>query len=183
MIDAVAQLPESRLYLVGRGDAAYERELHSRVEALGLGERVRFAVLERADLREVYADADALIFPSWYEEPFGIVPLEAMACDTPVVATGQGGSGEYLRDAENCLLFPPDDPAALAAAVARLASDPALRLRLVDGGRRMAGRLTSDRYAAALLEWHRAAASGFSQDTEPGPGRPSVTDGAGESAG
>jgi glycogen synthase len=51
-----------------------------------------------------------------------------------VVATGRGGSAEYLRHEENCLLMEADDPAALAAALGRLAADPALRERLRAGG-------------------------------------------------
>ena len=50
-----------------------------------------------------YAAADALLFCVEWPEPFGLVPLEAMAVGTPVVATGTGGSAEYLRDGENCL--------------------------------------------------------------------------------
>jgi glycosyltransferase involved in cell wall biosynthesis len=57
-----------------------------------------------------------------------------MARGRPVVATGRGGSGEYLRDGENALLFEAGDPAALAAAVRRLAGDPALRRRLREAG-------------------------------------------------
>ncbi len=51
------------------------------------------------------AAADALLFPVQWEEPWGLVPLEAMASGTPVVATGTGGSGEYLRDGDNCLVY------------------------------------------------------------------------------
>ena len=58
------------------------------------------------------------------------------------MATGTGGSTEYLRDGENCLLVPPGDARALAAAVARLAADPPLRARLVAGGRETAARFT-----------------------------------------
>ena len=46
-----------------------------------------------------------VLFPVRWEEPWGLVPLEAMAVGTPVVASGRGGSAEYLRDGENCLLF------------------------------------------------------------------------------
>ena len=51
-----------------------------------------------------------------------------------MVATGRGGSAEYLRDEENCLLVEADNPAALASAVGRLAADPSLRVRLRVGG-------------------------------------------------
>jgi glycosyltransferase involved in cell wall biosynthesis len=74
------------------------------------------------------------VFPVRWQEPWGLVPLEAMARGRPVVATGRGGSAEYLRDGENCVLFEADDPAALAAAVRRLASDSQLRIRLREDG-------------------------------------------------
>ena len=54
------------------------------------------------------------MFPVRWNEPWGLVPIEAMARGRPVVATGRGGSGEYLRDGENCMLFDADDDAALA---------------------------------------------------------------------
>ena len=57
-----------------------------------------------------------------------------MAVGTPVIATATGGSAEYLRDGENCLVVPPDEPLALARAVERLAADGELRQRLRDRG-------------------------------------------------
>jgi glycosyltransferase involved in cell wall biosynthesis len=87
--------------------------------------------------------------------------LEAMACGTPVVATGTGGSGEYLEDRVNCLIVPPGNADALAAAVRTLAADPALRARVIAGGARTAADLTLDRLADTLEEWHVAAAARF----------------------
>jgi glycosyltransferase involved in cell wall biosynthesis len=101
----------------------------------------------------------ALLFPG--EEDFGIVPVEAMACGTPVLATGAGGSGEFLRDGENCLLFERGDPAALAEGVRRLAADPTLRRRIAVGGLATANELTSDHLADTFEAWHRAAAERF----------------------
>jgi glycosyltransferase involved in cell wall biosynthesis len=74
-----------------------------------------------------------------------------------VVATGTGGSGEYLVDGSNCVLFRAGDPAALAAAIERLAADDPLRARLVTGGLETAARLTVDRLAADVREAYRAA--------------------------
>jgi len=97
--------------------------------------RVEFSgQLGRRELLDAYAAADAVVFPVRWSEPWGLVPLEAMARGRPVVATGRGGSAEYLHDEENCLLVEADDPAALACAIGRLAADPALRARLRDGG-------------------------------------------------
>jgi phosphatidylinositol alpha-1,6-mannosyltransferase len=96
---------------------------------------------------------DALLFPVRWAEPWGLVPLEAMAAGTPVVASGRGGSGEYLRDGENSLIFDPDGgPGALAAAVKRLAGDAAMRARLVEGGRATAGALDPRGFETAVAE-------------------------------
>jgi glycosyltransferase involved in cell wall biosynthesis len=82
-----------------------------------------------------------------------------MACGTPVVATGVGGSAEFLAGEENCLLVPPDSPAQLAAALRRLAADDGLRRRLVFAGIRTAARFSVDRQTAALEEAHVAVAT------------------------
>lgn len=104
--------------------------------------RVQLGAVPRAELAALYRDADVLVFPSRWREPFGLVPLEAMSQALPVVATAQGGSAEFLEDGVNCLVVPPDDPEALAAAVRRLAADPELRARLVAGGSATAQRWT-----------------------------------------
>jgi hypothetical protein len=102
-----------------------------------------------------------LIFPSEWDEPFGLVPVEAMACGTPVAATGVGGSGEFLRDGYNSVLFPAGDSSKLAAAVRRLECDAALRERVIRGGRRTAEQLDVDKLADSLESWHVAAAERF----------------------
>jgi glycosyltransferase involved in cell wall biosynthesis len=133
---ALRELPdEATLAIVGAGDEAHLAELHALSRELGMESRVRFARHPREELPHEYASADVLVFPALWEEPWGLVPLEAMAVGTPVVATRRGGSAEYLEDDRNCLVFEPDGgPAALAAAVRRLAGDEALRARLRDGG-------------------------------------------------
>jgi len=140
-IRALEHLPaEATLRVVGSGDEAAEQ----RLRALA-GERVTFeCIVPREDLPAVYAEADAVLFPVRWREPWGVVPLEAMGVGRPVVATGRGGSGEYLRDGENALLFDADDEAALARQVTRLADDEGLRERL-----RAAGRATAEAHTAA----------------------------------
>lgn len=160
-LKALPHLPSARLRVVGRGDNQYLAELHRLTRELGVEDRTTFSVVERDRLGAEYRAADVLIFPSVYEEPFGIVPLEGMACDTPVVATGRGGSGEYLQDGVNSLLFEASDELALAAAVQRLAGDAHLRAKLVTGGRRTARFLTTEAWIECLMEWHQAASSGF----------------------
>ena len=140
-IAALRELPGATLRIVGGGDRAYRGELRAQVEDAGLGDRVAFDEVEHAEVGAAYAAADVLVFPSLWEEPWGLVPLEAMAVGTPVIATGSGGSAEYLRDGENCLIYGPrEEPGALAAAVSRLAADPGLRARLREGGLETAAR-------------------------------------------
>ena len=135
-VDALRELPaDHQLDLVGRGGAEVEQRLRDAGAAGGLDGRVQVASAPRAELREIYSAADAFLFTSEWAEPFGLTPVEAMACGTPVIATGTGGSAEFLVDGFNCLRYPPGDPSALAAAIRRLSSDADLRGRLVAGGR------------------------------------------------
>jgi len=135
-VEALAHLrPEARLEIAGGWDKKEEARLGEVAARLGVEGRVRFAgQLDRPGLLAAYGTADAVLFPVRWEEPWGLVPLEAMARGRPVVATGRGGSAEYLRDEENCLLVEAGDPAALAAALGRVAADPALREQLRAGG-------------------------------------------------
>ena len=147
-VDAMNHLPAEATLTVlgGGGDDDYVRRLKERA-----GPNVRFARAERSELQAAYAAADAVVFPVQWDEPWGLVPIEAMSVGRPVVATGTGGGAEYMRDGENVLLMSPrDSPEALAAAVTRLAEDPALRARLIAGGRATAAPLTELAYNEAI---------------------------------
>ncbi len=160
---ALLDLPdEATLKVVGSGNERYLRDLHRLVKKHGLENRVTFEHRPRAELPALYAEADAVLFPVRWNEPFGIVPLEAMAVGRPVVATGRGGSGEFLTDGENCLIFDPAQGAGeLAKRVRILAHDPSLREHLRQGGQRtleaIRGARFNDRLLATVL---RAAWSG-----------------------
>ncbi len=154
-IAALAALPACTLRCVGGGDDSHRERLAALAAERGVASRVRFDRLPRTEIAGAYAAADALLFCVEWPEPFGLVPLEAMAVGTPVIATGTGGSAEYLDDGENCLLVEPGDGAALAAAVDRLAGDPVLRGRLRAGGLATAaahGARRFDEAIAAALE-------------------------------
>jgi glycosyltransferase involved in cell wall biosynthesis len=172
-VRALAELPhQATLDVVGRGDETVRGELEALAAELGVADRVRFSSVEREELAGIYAAADAVVFPTLWDEPFGLVPLEAMACGTPVVATGTGGSGEFLAHERNALLVAKDDATALANAVRRLAADAKLRRALVIAGRETARLLTTVRYAEVLREWHLAAVAGFATgepDARPRP--------------
>jgi glycosyltransferase involved in cell wall biosynthesis len=163
-VEALRDLPDAAtLTLVGGWDEEEEARLRELADACGVAGRVRFAgQLTRSAVRQAYADADVVVFPVVWEEPWGLVPIEAMARGRPVVATGRGGSGEYLRDGENALLFDAEDAGGLARAVSRLAGDPDLRRRLLEAGRPTAERHTEDVFNEAVLGELTATAGGVS---------------------
>lgn len=157
-IEALVELPEATLTVAGTGPEALLADLAALARRVGVAERVSFlGAVPRADLPALYERHDAVVFPVQWEEPWGLVPLEAMALGRPVTASGRGGSSEYLRDGENCLLHTPGDPTSLAATVRRLAAEPALRERLLDGGLRAARHYTESRFNAAATAQVEAA--------------------------
>ena len=87
----------------------------------------------RAALRDWYAAADVFVTTPWYE-PFGITPLEAMACARPVVGSAVGGVQYSILDGVTGLLVPPKDPPALALALATLRADPAAAAAMGEAG-------------------------------------------------
>jgi glycogen synthase len=153
-VAALAELPESAtLTIAGSGEQRLMERLRDQAVRLGVADRIeQLGMRSRAELPDIYAAADAVLFPVRWHEPWGLVPLEAMALGRPVIATGQGGSGEYLRDAENCLLVPPGQPSAIARAIRRLAAEPELRSRLRAGGLQTAGDLTETAFNEAVLD-------------------------------
>ena len=151
-IEALARLPaEATLTVRGDGPAAHRADLEALATRLGVRSRVRFEAARTGPVLGAYAAADVVLFPVTWDEPWGLVPLEAMSVERPVVATGTGGSAEYLRDGENCLRFPRRDAGALAAAVRRLAEDAALRDRLVARGRATAAEYTEAAFVAGVI--------------------------------
>jgi glycosyltransferase involved in cell wall biosynthesis len=134
LLHALAALPDAALVLVG--DGPERSRLEALTAELGLGERVRFTGWQ-AEPRRHLTTVDVFGLPSRFEG-FPLAVVEAMLAELPVVATTVGSVPEAVRDGETGLLVPPDDPAALAAALRRLLSDPALRLRLGRQGRALA---------------------------------------------
>lgn len=154
-VEALARLPaEATLRVAGPDNGAHAAELRRLARELGVGDRVTIGAVPRSGLAEVYAAADAVLFTSGWQEPFGLVPIEAMACATPLVAAPTGGATEFLVDGINCLAVPPRDAVAVAAAVRRLADDTDLRTHLVNGGRTTAANYTADRLTDLMEEWH-----------------------------
>jgi glycosyltransferase involved in cell wall biosynthesis len=136
-----------RLLVVGDGDQRAELE---RLAAPLGGAVELFGDVSRARALELLRAADALALPSAYEGLSHVV-LEAMEAGKPIIASAVGGNLELIRDGENGLLVPYADPAALAAALERLASQPELASRLGQQARLEAEARSWPRLVAATL--------------------------------
>jgi D-inositol-3-phosphate glycosyltransferase len=130
VIRALAAVPDAELVIAGGPDpeglgADPEAQRLSRLAAqLGVADRVRLiGAVPRPDLPALLRSADLVVCAPWYE-PFGIVPLEAMACGVPVVATAVGGFLDTVVDGATGALVPPRRPDRLAAVLRRLLAEP-----------------------------------------------------------
>ena len=128
-IEAMAQVENAELVIAGGPpqnelDADPEaRRLNARIAELELENRVRLVgQVPHDEVPALLRSADVAVCSPWYE-PFGIVPLEAMACGKPVVATAVGGMQDTVIDGVTGRLVPPHDPQALAAALSGLLAD------------------------------------------------------------
>jgi len=148
LLDALPAVPDVRLVVVG--DGHLRADLEKRAAELGLAARVTFTGWSE-DVRGHLADADALVLPS-RSEGFPLTVVEAMLAGLPVVATAVGSVPEAVTDGETGLLVPKDDVGALAAALRRVAEDPALRTRLGARGREVAAASFTVEHMARAFE-------------------------------
>jgi D-inositol-3-phosphate glycosyltransferase len=121
-----------------RGEGGYRRHLVNLSYQLGVQDHVRFLPFTK-DVPEFMAAIDVFALPS-YSETFGLVLIEAMAMEKPVVATSTGGVPEIVEDGRDGLLVPPRDEKALAEAIVLLLEDASLRNTLSRHARRDAMR-------------------------------------------
>lgn len=133
-----AELPDVELLIVGADDRLVEpdsftAELKQLAQSLGVAHKVRFTGA-RSDIPKVLAACDLFTLPS-FEEPFGLVFLEAMAMRRAVVAVNNGGTPEVVEHGRTGLLSAPWDISALAANILTLLRDPELRARMGQNGR------------------------------------------------
>jgi glycosyltransferase involved in cell wall biosynthesis len=154
-VRALRSLPEAELVVVGGPapdaiDADPEvRRLRRMAREAGVGDRLVFAgSVARADVPAWVRSADVVLAVPWYE-PFGITPLEAMACGRPVVATAVGGLQDTVVDGVTGDLVPPRDPARLGEVLAAL---------LADDERRAAYGAAGVKRARARYRWSRVVA-------------------------
>jgi glycosyltransferase involved in cell wall biosynthesis/phosphoheptose isomerase len=159
VIEALAELPDTELVVAGgppRAELAADaeaRRLRGVAASCGVAERVDLrGRVERSELPALLRSADVVVCAPWYE-PFGIVPLEAMACGIPVVASAVGGMIDTVVDGVTGLHVSPRDPERLASALRPLLDDPGYRAALGRAGVRRARRLYDwGRVATATLD-------------------------------
>ncbi|PYS90690.1 MAG: glycosyltransferase family 1 protein [Acidobacteria bacterium] len=152
---ADAKLPQ--LVLVGKKAWLYDETLRAIAEC-GLAQEVNLTgYVPEGDLPALYTGALCFVYPSYFEG-FGLPPLEAMRCGTPVIAGDRTSLPEVLGDAG--LLVDPFDEAALAAALARLIDDANLRARLRGKGIARAARFDWHDTARQTLEVYQRATGG-----------------------
>jgi glycosyltransferase involved in cell wall biosynthesis/phosphoheptose isomerase len=185
VIEALAELPDAELVVAGGPPAAEldadpdVQRLRAVAERSGVADRVDLrGRVERADLPALLRSADAVVCAPWYE-PFGIVPLEAMACGVPVVASAVGGMIDTVVDGVTGIHVPPRDPERLAAALRSLLAQPERRAAIGRAGVRRARRLydwgrvataTLDVYARHVRRRERAAGTARFRLTSSGAG-------------
>jgi glycosyltransferase involved in cell wall biosynthesis len=133
VVRALVAVPATELLVVGGPPAAQldadpeVRRLRAIAARAGVGDRVRFlGALGRDEVPALLRSADLAVCVPWYE-PFGIVPLEAQACGTPVVGSRVGGLLDSVDDGRTGVLVPPRDPRLLGAAVVGLLDRPGRR--------------------------------------------------------
>jgi glycogen(starch) synthase len=109
----------------------YEKELRRMASQPGVAGKINFlGKIPRDELPRIYAEHDILVFPSEWDEPFAITPLEAIASGLAVVGTTTGGSGELFRERETAMTFRAGDAADCARAIRELCADENLRQKI-----------------------------------------------------
>jgi D-inositol-3-phosphate glycosyltransferase len=156
IVRALAAVPDASLVIAGGparehlDDDAEHARLLALARSAGVADRVSFVGrVSRAEAPALIRSADVVVCAPWYE-PFGIVPLEAMACGRPVVGTAVGGLRDTVVDGETGVLVAPQEPDALAAALRELLPDPDRREAM--------GRHAADR-ARRRYSWPSIAAA------------------------
>lgn len=150
----------AQLLVVGgdtSGPDAELRRLSALASELRIAPHVSFTGAQpRERLREYFSAANVFVTTPWYE-PFGITPLEAMACATPVIGSAVGGIRTTVIDRKTGFLVPPNDPVRLASRLALLAREPRLAERLGWTGLRRAHRhFTWRRVAMQMVSVYRS---------------------------
>ncbi len=163
VIEALVHVPGAELVIAGGGEAPdlvndpEAQRLSALARDAGVADRVYLrGRVERAEVAPLLRSADVVVCVPWYE-PFGIVPLEAMACGVPVVVSSVGGLVDSVLDGITGLHVAPRSPRQLAAALNALRLDAATRRRFGRlGAARARSRYSWSRIAAETLDVYHA---------------------------
>jgi glycosyltransferase involved in cell wall biosynthesis len=168
-----------QLHIVGDGDEVYMKELKRMIQRMRLARTVLLhGKVGHDGLLAYYDRADILLVPSLWQEPFGLVVVEAMARGLPVIASDEGGPAEIVTHGKDGILVKPGDERALASAITDLLGHEDWRVRLAINARAtVARRFTLEeninRVEQHLLKTlaHRPGMIQYAQDELMGPSR------------
>ena len=151
VVRAFAALAHPRVRLVIAGnDMGYGRTLAALISQAGIADRTTVTgLLPGRERAAALADADVVVYPS-QGEVFGLVPVEALLCGTPVIVSNDSGCGEVIADLGGGLLVPPGDHGALASAITRVLDDRPGWTTAAADARVRARRYSSEQVSAAL---------------------------------
>jgi L-malate glycosyltransferase len=155
------RLPSAELVVAGAvlfdssryDNPGFEASVHALIAELGLADAVHM-LGHRDDIPQVLAALDLLLVPSW-EEPFGLVVVEALSCGVPVIATELGGPAEIITDGVDGRLLAPRRPELWAREAAKLLEDQPRYARMAAAAPAAAGRFGPAAHAAATLAVYR----------------------------
>lgn len=137
LIDAMKHFPDTELRIMGRGE-----ELSAlKKQAKGMDNITFFGFVSQEELGKELSQAKCAVFPSLWEEPFGLVLVEAMQCGVPVIVSNRGAFPEIVEDGVAGLIFDPDQPETLVHAIKELIEKDAICQALSEAGQERAGEI------------------------------------------
>jgi glycosyltransferase involved in cell wall biosynthesis len=140
--EGVKELPTLTVAAQLLGDA-YEHQIKELINDLRINNQVEFlGLVPKEHMAKLYNDHHVVIFATENEEPFGMVPIEAMTAGVAVISTATGGAKEYLQAGSNALIFEQGDPIQLAKHIAFLTNNEDFRQSLIHTGRHTAASFT-----------------------------------------
>lgn len=152
LIEAMTALPATLLMICGTGPDDYISSLKDLAERLGVDKRMKWVGFSH-EVEKYIGRAEIGVVPSRWKEPFGLVILEFMSHQIPVVSTNNGAQPEIITDGADGFLVPPDNPGALAAAIRRLSDNPSLRKKMGEAARKtFLDRFTYDKFYRQVMD-------------------------------
>jgi glycosyltransferase involved in cell wall biosynthesis len=138
---------------------ALRNELVALARKAQAADAVHFLAFDRSEIASAYRASDLVWYPTIDDEPFGLVPLEAMACAIPLIVSRSGGMVETVIDDETGLIVDKNDHNALADAALCLLTDEALRARIVKQSQEHVRVFAADSYVNRLEKLYRKVAA------------------------